>query len=120
MRFPRLGTLFLVAALSVLALCLFRFSGMPGKNKSFVWQTASPESQGMIRAKLNDVEQILESRMTKAFLVQRHGQIVYEWYGVGHGRTQQFDPYSLAKALVGGMSLLVALGDRRMGLDDPV
>ena len=68
-------------------------------------------------AKLETLQKDLEARGTKAFLVARHGKIVYEWYS--REPTKRHYTASLAKALVGGMSLLVALHDGRIHLDDP-
>src|SRR5262245_33010351 len=119
MRFsPRLGKILLLAGLGILVFWGYYFSGLAGKNDNFIWQTASPESQMMNGSKLATLRQNLASRRTKAFLVLRHGRIVYEWYGSGYGPTRRHYTASLAKPLVGGMSLLVALGDRRMALDD--
>jgi CubicO group peptidase (beta-lactamase class C family) len=51
-------------------------------------------------------------------LVVRRGQIVTEWYAPGHTAARRHYTASLAKSLVGGMALLVALGDDRIGVDD--
>jgi len=73
----------------------------------------------MSRSKLDALCGILAARSTRAFLVVRHDRIVYEWYAPDHGPSQRHYTASLAKALVGGMSLLLALNDGRIGLDDP-
>jgi CubicO group peptidase (beta-lactamase class C family) len=73
----------------------------------------------MERAKLDELKDALAARRTTAFLVARHNEIVYEWYAPGHGPWRREGTASLAKSLVGGMSLLVALSDGRVGLDDP-
>jgi CubicO group peptidase (beta-lactamase class C family) len=59
-------------------------------------------------------------RMAKldALLIIRHDRIVYESYGEGCGRKIPHYNASLTKALVGGTSLILALGDGIMGLDD--
>ncbi len=51
---------------------------------------------------------------TTSMLVIQSGRTVYEW-----GANKPHYTASLAKALVGGMSLLVALNDGRMKPDDP-
>ena len=84
----------------------------------FVWQTATPESQGMSKAKLDALKDVLAARKTKAFLVIRNDRIVYEWYAAEHGPEKKHTTASLAKALVGGLSLAVALTDGRIALDD--
>ncbi len=87
--------------------------------EGFLWQAASPESEGMSSSCLDVLRDILAARGSKTFLVIRHDRIVYEWYGSGFGpRTRHFTA-SLDKALLGGISLLLALGDGRLALDDP-
>ena len=86
---------------------------------AFKWQMVSPESERMDRARLDDLCGTLAARGTKAFLVVRHDRIVYEWYAPGHGPSCRHYTASLAKALVGGMSLLLALNDGRIDVDDP-
>jgi len=88
--------------------------------KNFVWQTASPESQGMSTAKLDALRDVLSARRTRTFLVVHHDKIVYEWYAPGYGPTKRHYTASLAKALVGGVSLMLALNDGRLAVDDPV
>jgi len=68
--------------------------------------------------KLSALRELQAQRHTKAFLVIRHDRIVCEWYADGYGPTRKHYTASLAKALVGGMSLMVALNDGRIGLDD--
>jgi CubicO group peptidase (beta-lactamase class C family) len=86
---------------------------------SFVWQTASPESQGMSSSRLEAMWGDLRGRGTTAFLVIRNNTIVFERYAEGHSRTTKHYTASLAKALVGGVSLMVARNDRRLRQDDP-
>jgi len=78
-----------------------------------------PESLGLDGAKLEALSQQLAARRTKNFLVVRHGQMAFEWYAPGSGPAQRHYTASLAKALVGGMSLLLALADGRLKADDP-
>jgi CubicO group peptidase (beta-lactamase class C family) len=84
----------------------------------FRWQTATPESQGMSGAKLDALRDVLAARQTKAFLVVRNDRIVYEWYAEGHGPAKTHYTASLAKAVVGGLSLAVDITDGRIALDD--
>lgn len=88
------------------------------KMKSFEWQTTSPESQGMSSSKLNAARDKLANRGTKSLLVIRNDKIVYEWYSPDHGQKKRHYSASLAKALVGGMSLILALDDGRLNVDD--
>lgn len=86
----------------------------------FDWQAATPESQGMSKEKLDTLKDVLAARKTKAFLVIRNDKIVYEWYAPDHSAAKQHGTASLAKAVVGGLSLGIALTDRRIALDDKV
>lgn len=84
----------------------------------FPWAVADPAQEGASKAKLEAVRERLAAHKTKAFLVVRHDRIVYEWYSPGNGPHTLCGTASLAKALVGGTSLLVAIDDRRIGPDD--
>ena len=86
---------------------------------AFEWQTSTPESQGLSRAKLLALKDDLVSRDTRAFLVIRRDRIVFEWYAPDHGRDRRHYTASMAKALVGGVSLAVALTDGLLDLDEP-
>jgi CubicO group peptidase (beta-lactamase class C family) len=86
---------------------------------AFQWQEATPESQRMSSARLEAARAELEKRDTKTLLIIRHDRIVYEWYAAGCGRTKPHYTASLAKALVGGVSLDVAINDGLLKPDDP-
>src|SRR5262245_63033007 len=86
----------------------------------FDWQTASPESQGMSAGALATLKDRLADAKTTGLLVIRHDRIVYEWYAEGQSGTSRHYTASMAKAIVGGVSLGVALTDRRISLDDTV
>jgi len=85
----------------------------------FDWRTASPESQGMSSMKLAALKDDLARRNTRAFLVVRNDNIVYEWYADDQSPTKLQGTASLAKAIVGGLSLAVAMTDGKIALDDP-
>lgn len=108
----------LCAAVRLLAIVAFLCAGGVAWGEQFEWQEATPESQGISSRKLELLKESLASRNTKAFLVIRNDQIVYEWYAAGHGATKAHYTASMAKAIVGGLSLAVALTDRRIALDD--
>jgi CubicO group peptidase (beta-lactamase class C family) len=76
------------------------------------------EHQGMSRAALDAWKTRLAALHTNALLVIRHDHIIYEWYADGHGPERKQGTASLAKAIVGGASLMVALQDRRLQADD--
>ena len=83
------------------------------------WQAALPASQRMDRRKLAALGRDLLARGTRAWLVLRGGQALIEQYAPGLGPADRHSTASLAKSLVGGMSLLLALEDGRVSLDDP-
>jgi CubicO group peptidase (beta-lactamase class C family) len=82
------------------------------------WVTATPESQGMSAFKIDALRNTMAARKTRALLIIRNDKIVCEWYAPGNSTGTKQGTASLAKALVGGLSLAVALTDGRMGLDD--
>ncbi len=87
---------------------------------AFQWQRSDPDAQGISSAKLDTLKDDLAGRKTVSFLVIRNDRIVYEWYAKGRSATDKHGTASLAKAVVGGMMLAVALNDGRVRLDDPV
>ena len=88
-------------------------------SEPFVWQMAVPESQRLDGDRLDALREKGARRSTRSLLVIRHDRIVYEWYAPGRDASRRHYTASLAKALVGGTSLLLALADGRMGVDDP-
>src|SRR4051812_28255208 len=84
----------------------------------FEWKSATPESQGMSQAKLDDLKNGI-ARTTKALFVVRNDRVVYEWYAEGHSAEKTHGTASLAKAIVGGVSCALAMTDGKISLDDP-
>ena len=107
-----LSIVFALSAVFVLFVSVAVFAGNPK------WETGSPETLGFDRAKLDAARDALAARRTKNFLVVRRGQIAYEWYAEDSGPDQRHYTASLAKALVGGMSLLVAMDDGLINPDE--
>ncbi|HLA39856.1 MAG TPA: serine hydrolase [Candidatus Glassbacteria bacterium] len=105
-------------ALYIAATAIF-ISTLPLAAESFEWKTASPEQCGFDSLKLAAAVDTLAARRTQALLVVRRDRIVCEWYGNGLAPGGRHYTASLAKALVGGMSLLLALDDNRLRPDDP-
>jgi CubicO group peptidase (beta-lactamase class C family) len=105
-----------LAAASSLLAALITFPAVAGQA---TWETASPESQGMDAAALRRATEVLANRRTKNFLVLRNGKIVHEWYAPDSGARKPHYTASMAKALVGGMSLMLAAQDGRLRVDDP-
>lgn len=85
----------------------------------FVWKSSPPEAQGFSAAKLNAARDELARLGTHELLVIRNDRIVLEWYAKGFTPETPHNTASLAKALVGGMSLSLALSDGRLRADDP-
>ncbi|MCX7012630.1 MAG: serine hydrolase [Candidatus Sumerlaeota bacterium] len=76
------------------------------------WECLSPEKIGALRDSL-------AQNGTKALLVIRNDRIVCEWYAEGFSAERPHYTASLAKAVVGGLSLMLAVDDRRISIDDP-
>lgn len=85
---------------------------------NFQLQQASQKSYGLDRSKLNTMVDVLAARSTESLLIIKDDRIVNEWYQPGRNGAQRHDTGSLAQSLVGGVSLMVALSDGRIGLDD--
>jgi CubicO group peptidase (beta-lactamase class C family) len=86
----------------------------------FRWEIVAPESEGLSRDALEQLRERLEQRGTDAFLVVKRDRLVYEWYAPGWEHRDGHFVASLAKGLVGGISLMLASCDGRIGLDDAV
>jgi CubicO group peptidase (beta-lactamase class C family) len=84
----------------------------------FPFPQEAPERHGMSREALDRWRDRLASLHTKALLVVRDDKIVYEWYAPDADANQKQGTASLAKAIVGGNSLMLALDDGRIGVDD--
>lgn len=83
---------------------------------AFEWQKGDPAEHGLDAGRLAAMEAELAQRGTKAFFVARNDRVVWEYYADGHGADVKHHTASLAKALVGGASLMFAMAD---GLIDP-
>jgi CubicO group peptidase (beta-lactamase class C family) len=114
----RTATLRRAAGTGAALAALLAVSG-PAAADSFDWRPATPESQQVNSRKLDALRDDLAKRRTRAFLVVRNDRLVYEWYAAGVTADAKQGTASLAKALVGGLSLGVAISDGRIALDDP-
>ena len=102
-------------------------SGDPGgaekiylESGQFEWELAQPESQGMSSEKLDELVADLAARGTKKLLVIRNDKVVCSFFAEGHEDTVGGHyTASLAKAIVSGMSLLVAMQDGLINPDEP-
>ena len=101
----------------IILLVAFYTSGLLGQ--SFEWKNALPEDEGFSSEKLNAMKDTLANHKTTSILVIRNDKVILEWYAPGWNSKKQHGTASLAKALVGGMSLVLALNDGKMQVDDP-
>jgi CubicO group peptidase (beta-lactamase class C family) len=101
----------------VIMICMAQYA--LAEQGRFEWEKAAPESVGMSSQKLDAARDVLSQKGTKTFLVIKNDRIVYEWYAPGFGPKRRHYTASMAKALVGGVSLMLALNDGRLNADDP-
>ncbi len=101
-----------------MALTAVAIAANSSRAAAFQWQESRPEEQGMDGARLEQMRKSLADHNTKGLLVIRNDKIVCEWYQEGHGADKQHYTASMAKAVVGGVSLAVAIGDGLITLDD--
>jgi len=88
---------------------------------SFQWEKATPEALGMSSDLLDELKNNLEKKGTKKLLIIKNDRIIYEWFAEGwEDSVRKHYSASLAKALVGGISLLVALDEELICADMPV
>jgi CubicO group peptidase (beta-lactamase class C family) len=80
---------------------------------------ASEWREGLNLPRLEELKNHLAARQTTGLLVRRHNRTVYEWYAPGWGPERRHYTASMAKSLVGGMALLLALNDGRIAAEDP-
>src|SRR5690349_4697824 len=86
--------------------------------QSIDWATISPAEAGLDPVKLEAWRSTLAAHRTTGLLVIRRGRIALEWYAPEWNADRPHGTASLAKALVGGMSLAVAMNDGRISPDD--
>jgi CubicO group peptidase (beta-lactamase class C family) len=82
------------------------------------WVSITPTEAGFDAAKLETWRSTLEGHRTTGLLLIRHGRIALEWYAHGWDAEKPHGTASMAKALVGGTSLAVAMTDGRISPDD--
>src|SRR4051794_3834333 len=101
-----------------LIVALLLVAPLPAAEEQFAWQSAKPADQGMSAERLDRLREDLAKRGTKTFLVVRHDKIVYEWYADDWNAEKPHYTASMAKAIVGGMSLAAAMQEGRIKPDD--
>lgn len=86
----------------------------------FEWKRATPGQSVIDDMTIQYLQDELAKHNTRGFLIVKNDLITWEWYAPGRDKTTRHFTASLAKALVGGTSLLVAMSDGLIGPDDPV
>ena len=99
-----------------LAWLLFLAAALPAAD--WTWKEIDPAQAGLDPAKFDAWKEALVAKKTTGLLVVRRGAIACEWYAPNAGRDKPHGTASMAKALVGGMSLLIATNDGRISADD--
>jgi CubicO group peptidase (beta-lactamase class C family) len=84
----------------------------------FAWQTSEPESEDLRSAVLESWWRSLRERNTDALLVACGDRIVFERYAPSWKREKPHYSASLAKGIVGGLSLMLAMQDGLIHPDD--
>src|SRR5437016_13166012 len=82
------------------------------------WPAVTPTAAGLDPVKLEAWRSTLAAHRTTGLIVIRRGRIVLEWYAPGWDANRPHGTASMAKALVGGMSLAVAMSDGNISPDD--
>ena len=105
-----------IAALSLLSACANKDdTASPPQRREVVALPLSAHSRGAVDALFSDREAMGE---TRALIVMRDGQMVYEGYGDGFGPDSRLISWSMAKSITAILvGMLVA--DGRLILDDP-
>lgn len=112
-------TMGIVTGILIFVACQRDGNGKKSVNTIFKWEYVTPESQGISSKKLDDMREILTEKGTKKLLIIKNDKIVYQWFAPGWEDTvRQHYTASLAKAVVSGMSLLAAMDDGYIHLDD--
>jgi len=79
----------------------------------------SPADAGLDPAKLEAWRAGLAAHRTTGLILVRRGRIALEWYAAEWSADRPHGTASMAKALVGGVSLALAMNDGRISPDDP-
>jgi len=98
---------------------LLSFTLAEAQQRPFDLQTAEPESFGFDSALLQEHADELFRRNTQVYLVIYNDKIVYERYAPEWNRYRPRGTASAAKGIMGGLSLMLAMHDGLIALDDP-
>lgn len=95
-------------------------SSPSASSQTFDWKRAQPEEMGLSSIAIDSLGTNLFRKETKKLLIIVDDHIVYERYAPGwHDSLKGHFTASLAKALVGGVSLITAVGDSLIHADAP-
>jgi CubicO group peptidase (beta-lactamase class C family) len=86
--------------------------------QSLDWSSISAADAGLDTAKLEAWRSSLAAHGTTGLILIRRGRIALEWYAPGWDANRPHGTASMAKALVGGMSLALAMSDGRIAPAD--
>jgi len=103
---------------AIFILCLSLSFSAAGAEREFEWGESAPGAQGLSAEKVEALRVSLAKVGTDGLLIIRHDKIVLEWYGEKNSAAKPHGTASLAKSLVGGMSLAVAMDEGRIRPDD--
>ena len=98
---------------------LFTATFAIAQQRSFDFQTAEPESFGIDTAILKEHADELFRRSTQAYMIVYKDKVVYERYLPDWNRYKPHGTASAAKGIMGGLSLMLAMHDGLIDLDDP-
>ena len=112
----------LTKAITICLLILFwNYPDIQGQGSDFAWSSATPESLGFSTEMLNNLTDSLAIRGTKKLMIIKNDQLIHQWFAEGwEDSVRTHYSASLAKALVGGLSLLVAFDNGWLFPDMPV
>ncbi|MCC7408726.1 MAG: serine hydrolase [Phycisphaeraceae bacterium] len=85
---------------------------------SLDWTLDAPADHQLDPQALEDLKNKLAEQNTASLLVMRQGRVMLEWYAPGRTETARHYTASAAKGLVGGLSLLIALADGALAIDE--
>ena len=105
--------------LIITTILLLTTASLAAAQPYFDFQTADPESFNIDPGALQEMGDELFRRGTQAFLVVYNDKIVYEHYLPDWNRYKPHGTASAAKGIMGGLSLMLAMHDGLIRLDDP-
>ena len=104
-------------------ICLLIAGWLPAQELYFppafgTWETISPEALDWCEEELNDLQEFLGERDTKAFIVLKEGRIALEWYYDSFTQDSLWYWASAGKSLTGTL-IGIAQEEGLLSIDDP-